>query len=174
MLNERKVMFETFFLGRERVHNPSIKEMIAIGRALDDAFSAHGMFGNISIRYGKRVMITTRDENIGALTKNDFVEVADYDVARNVAFVIGEKEPSHETPMHWLIYRREDVNAIIHIHKVFDRLPTTEKEESPGSLELALEALKALKNGNCINLKNHGCIAIGKNLRNAMEVIPCV
>ena len=165
-------MFETFFLGREKINNPSIKEMISIGKELGNAFS-HSMVGNMSVRYGKRMVITSHD-NIASLTPNDFVEVVDYDIARNVALVIGKKEPSHEMPMHWLIYRREDINAIIHIHELFNELPTTEKEEPPGSLEIALEALKALKKGNCINLKNHGCIAIGKNLRNAKEVIPCL
>jgi L-fuculose-phosphate aldolase len=174
MLNEKKMIFETFFLGKEKINNPLVKEMIDIGRILVDALSYPNILGNISTRYGKRVLITSCNERIGYLIENDFVEVADYDATRNLAFVIGKNEPSYEMPMHWLLYRREDINAIIHIHKVFNEFPTTELERLPGSLELVLEALKLLKNYNCINLKNHGCIAIGKNLRNAMEAILCV
>lgn len=164
--------FETFFLGKEKINNPLIKEMISIGKELGNIFS-EDVAGNISVRYGKRMLITSHNE-IASLTTDDFVEVIDYDAVRNIALVIGEREPSYEMPMHWLIYRREDINAIIHIHEIFDGLLTTEKEEPPGSFEIALEALKMLKNKNCINLKNHGCIAVGKNLRKAMGEISCL
>ncbi len=165
-------MFQTFFLGKENVNNPLAREIISIGKEIGKIFS-NSIVGNISVRYGKRILITTYDE-IASLTEDNLAEVVDYDVVRNIAFVIGKEEPSNETAMHWLIYRREDINAIIHIHKLLSGLPTTEEEKPPGSLEIAMEALKLLKNNNCINLKNHGCIAIGENLRKAMEAIPCL
>ncbi|MEA2055168.1 MAG: class II aldolase/adducin family protein [Candidatus Thermoplasmatota archaeon] len=164
--------FETFFLGREKIRNPFVREMISIGKELAD--KGIGREGNMSVRYGSRIIITARNADMGSLTESDFVEVADYDVVRNVALVIGQKEPSAETIMHWLIYRREDINAIIHIHNTFEKLPTTEKEKPSGSFEIALEVLKSLKNSRCINLRNHGCIAVGKSLREAREEIACL
>jgi len=164
---------EVIFLSMEKVRNPFMDEMKEIGRRLKDKGYITGTYGNISVRYGKRMVITATNSDLGNLSDEDFVEVVDYNPATNVAMVIGLKEPSRETPMHWLLYSRQEINAIIHTHKIFDNAPTTLHEKPAGSLELAFEALKIIGNNKLINLKNHGSIAVGETLKEAMEVIDC-
>ncbi len=156
--------FETFFLGREKIKNPFVEEMISSG--IEISGKGTGANGSISMRYGNRMVITTGDATLSSLTESDFVEVADYDAVRNVAMVIGLKEPSPDTPLHWLIYRREDINAIISIGNPVG------KEQA--GLDTALDALRRLKKSNCITLEGYGCISVGKSLREAAEGITCV
>ena len=165
---------EVIYLSVEEVKNPLLEEMKKVGRKLKEKGYITGTYGNISVRYGKRMIITASNSDLGKLNNDDFVEVVDYNPATNIAMVIGTKKPSRETPMHWLLYSRDDINAIIHTHKIFDNVPTTEKYAPPGSLELALEALKALRNANLINLKDHGSIAVGFSLQQALEELKCL
>ncbi len=164
---------EVIYLAMEEVKNPLLEEMKEVGRRLKEKGYVTETYGNISVRYGRRMIITASNSDLGNLGNDDFVEVVDYNPVTNVAMVIGTKKPSRETPMHWLLYSRDDINAIIHTHKIFDGAPTTEEEKPAGSLELAFEALKTIGSNKLINLKNHGSIAVGSTLREAMEVIDC-
>jgi len=164
---------EVIYLAMEEVRNSLIEEIKKVGKKLKEKGYITETYGNISVRYGKRMIITATNSDLGNLSNDDFVEVIDYNPATNIAMVIGTKKPSRETPMHWLLYSRDDINAIIHTHKIFDGIPTTKEEKPAGSLELAFEALKTIGNNKLINLKNHGSIAVGRTLQEAMEVIDC-
>lgn len=165
---------EVIFLSNENIKNPLIEEMKDAGKRLKKKKYVTQTYGNISIRYGKRIIITATNSDLGNLQNDDFVEVADYNPVTNTALVIGTKKPSRETPMHWLIYSRNDINAIVHTHKIFDNAITTLEEKPAGSIELAFEALKIIGKSNLINLKNHGSVAVGATLKKAMEVIDCL
>ncbi len=164
----------TLFLSREEVKNPLVDEIKRAGKIVKEKGLVEGTYGNISVRYGKRIVITAANSDLGKLSNDDIVEVVDYNPATDVAMVIGLKEPSTETPMHWLIYRRDDINAIIHVHATFEEAPTSEKYAKEGTLELAMEAIKALKNSKIANLRGHGSIAVGINMEEALKVLKCL
>ena len=164
----------TLFLSREEVKNPLVDEIKRAGKIVKEKGLVEGTYGNISVRYGKRIVITAANSDLGKLSNDDIVEVVDYNPATDVAMVIGLKEPSTETPMHWLIYRRDDINAIIHVHATFEEAPTSEKYAKEGTLELAMEAIKALKNSKIANLMGHGSIAVGINMEEALKVLKCL
>ncbi|MCD6147612.1 MAG: class II aldolase/adducin family protein [Thermoplasmata archaeon] len=152
--------FETFFLGREKIKNPFVEKMISASKKIGDKGA-----GSISMRYGSRIIITSKNASLSSLTENDFVEVVDYDAVRNIALVIGMSEPSSASALHWFIYRREGINAII---SVFD------KDISEPDFDIAMEALKLLRNSNCIKLKNYGHVSVGKNMEEALEGLKCL
>ena len=93
----------TLFLSREEVKNPLVDEIKRAGKIVKEKGLVEGTYGNISVRYGKRIVITAANSDLGKLSNDDIVEVVDYNPATDVAMVIGLKEPSTETPMHWLI-----------------------------------------------------------------------
>jgi ribulose-5-phosphate 4-epimerase/fuculose-1-phosphate aldolase len=149
-----------------------IKEIVQLGKKLDEMGIVDHESGSISIRYGKRIVITKAGAQMGKIKNEDMVEVIDYDPIKNLALVIGLAEPNSETPMHWLIYDAMDkINAIIHVHAMSEAIPTTENEKPYGTLELAMEVLKTFRKGNFINIKNNGSIAIGRNLEEAMRLM---
>ncbi|RLF64908.1 MAG: hypothetical protein DRN33_00865 [Thermoplasmata archaeon] len=151
--------FETFFLGREKIKNPLIEDMISAGKKI----SGEGEVA-ISIRFGNRIVITARNAFPDSLTESDFVEIADYDAVRNIALVIGMNEPSPSAAVHWLIYRRDDINAIVSDFR--DSTPMKD-------FDVAMEALKLLKEKRCAELSN-GRISVGKSVDEAVEGLKCL
>jgi len=164
---------QVIYVSREMVKNDMLEKMKKIGAKLKEKKYVTHTYGNISVRYGKRMIITATNADLGKLEDEDFVEVVDYNPVTNIAMVIGMREPSRETPMHWLLYSRKDINAIIHTHKIFENVPTTQKERPAGSIELAFEVLKAIGKNKLINIKNHGSVAVGETIDKAMEVMDC-
>jgi len=73
---------------------------------------APGTSGNISVRYGDKILITRTGSNFGGLEPEDIVLI-DFDGK----LLEGDFKPSSEKLLHSEIYKiREDINAIIHVH----------------------------------------------------------
>lgn len=160
--------FETFTVSREEISNPLLPELVKGGKRLAE----HGCnAGVVSARYGNRVVLSTGP--LATLTGAAFVELADYDPARNVAMAIGTAAPPQSTPLHWLLYRRSDVNAAAQLHRTFDDIETADCDPT-GDIDDLMEALRLLKDNTFINLGSDDCIAIGGSVAAALEEIPCV
>jgi L-fuculose-phosphate aldolase len=105
-------------------------------------------------------------------------------------------KPSTETPLHSRIYQsREDVFAVIHAHSPvtlgatlagIEIKPVTPESvlfvgevpivefESPGSEDLADIAVKALKSHQVAVMQNHGVVAVGRNMVEALNRLEIV
>ena len=154
-----------------------------VGRALFIAGLQNTHSGNMSIRVGKKMIITTRGSMLGFLRPEDLVEVPVEGVSRMVAIA------STEAHLHAAIYRETDALAVIHAHLVaataltliYDeiipidvegayhtrRIPSLEFEFASGSDELAKEVPKYLKDYPIVMIKGHGAIAVGDTLEEA-------
>jgi len=138
-----------------------------------------GSSGNLSFRteIKKNNFIITASHTALSdnMNENDFAEVIFCSEKDNIIHAKGHKEPSSETLMHYLIYKnRNDINAIFHGHS--DEImklakqqgfPETEIEFDYGTVELAKEVVKTLKNHNFVILKNHGFVSVGKTQEDA-------
>jgi hypothetical protein len=68
----------------------------------------------LGIRYGKNFLLTPGDKRIMGLTREDLVEVADYDPVRNSLLYIGKQAPGRFSPFLWFVFRTfPDVNAVV-------------------------------------------------------------
>ena len=153
------------------------------------------MTGNISARVprSRLIWITPSASSIPKhkVTSKDLVAI-DIDTEE----IIEERhKPSIETPMHVRIYRiRPEINAVIHVH---DPLPLVLAEEGipiiqeedievkslfgheiailprlkPGSIELANSVAKVMRTCNVAILLNHGIVAIGTTIYEALNRI---
>ncbi len=75
-----------------------------------------GVSGNISYRYGDKILITASGSANGYLKNKDIV-LMDYD---GVVQEGEEKKPSSEKLMHIAIYKkRTDLNVILHVHSPY-------------------------------------------------------
>jgi L-fuculose-phosphate aldolase len=112
------------------------------------------------------------------LTKDSFVTVLSYDLKNEIIYANGTRKPSSESRLHFTIYnQRKDVNAVFHGHsgKILhsaDRLKitTTKQFEDYGSAELAKSVLEVLNDDFFLVMKNHGFLALGKNMEAAGEL----
>lgn len=174
--------FKTLFLStRTNIPTNKIKELLKCGRILSEMglgpFVSGNWAGNLSFRFGKKIVITAGGANIGKLRKDDLVEVIDCDVENKIVKVRGKKEPSSETMLHWSIYKkRPEINAVFHGHDKYVmkkaeklNLPITEKEQPYGTTELAMEVIKIMDMHDYIVLKNAGILSLGKSMKEALN-----
>ena len=149
-----------------------------------------GTGGNVSLRLGESSMaITPSSVEYERLTTDD-IFVVDFDMA-----VIEGKDglkPSVESVIHSTIYRnRPDCNAVVHSHQIYGSamalintpVPALFDEVSfalgplidvipyglSGSPELASNtATKLSNNANAYIIQNHGILALGKTMHQAL------
>jgi ribulose-5-phosphate 4-epimerase/fuculose-1-phosphate aldolase len=147
--------------------------------------------GNVSVRIkrpkGYLVAITPSRMGHKSLTIEN-VQVIDSEGEP----VEGDLMPSSESALHLLVYQeRPDVGAIIHTHSVFASVFAVAGKEIPpiidemviavggsvpvaeyafpGTEELAQRACYALKQRNAALLRNHGAVAVGRTMREALD-----
>lgn len=179
------VKFKVEFVSK----SPPCDNRIADLRNWCDCFNQMGLtpklgntgrcLGNLSFRLepGLASFIITGSglESKDMLSCVDFVKVLDADPDRMRVIAQGAKDPSSESMMHSMIYKkRSDIGAIFHGHdKEIVRnanklgLPVTSHEELPGTVELLREVEKILGNEMFVVMKNHGFLSFGKTMDDA-------
>lgn len=149
---------------------------------------ATGSSGNVSLRYGERVLITASGIPYDSLETDHVIEI---DMEGNQ--LSGRGEPSSEWRMHVAIYaRREDAQAIVHTHSpiataaaiALSALPILHDEGKllfgdeipvsahclPGTWELANAVAEVLGVGHGCLIAKHGALGVGATLAEAFEV----
>ena len=143
--------------------------------------------GNASVRTEQGFLVTPSGIGVEHLTANSMVEV-------NMAGqAICAGKPSSEWRFHRDIYQaRPEVNAIVHTHSTFATSLACLRQDIPpfhymiavaggndircadyalfGTQALSDEAIAALKDRKACLLANHGMIAIGKSLEQAVDI----
>lgn len=148
-----------------------------------------GTWGNLSIRKGEHILLTPSKVCYDTMSLEDIVVI---DMAGNK--VEGERNPSSEKEVHRQIYCvRQDVDAVIHAHTPYAMaMSVGEENEIPCLVEemsqilggeipitpqyvpaeqhacLGKLAAQTLDQHNGVILRNHGSVATGRNLDEAM------
>lgn len=165
-------------------------QLVEAGRTISKSGMVASTQGNISV--------CDREQGLMAITPSgmdyDLTTPADIVVTDLHGKVIdGERRPSSELPVHAYYYRaRQDIQALVHTHSPFaTALSLVNKEVPPvmaqlaeavggsvpvapfvigGSEEMGRISLEVMGEKNAVLLKNHGVIAVGKNLPSALFV----
>lgn len=147
----------------------------------------HGTAGNASVRVGDRLLITPSGVDYDRLTADAIVSVA-FDGSYE-----GTVAPSSEWRLHAaLLQARADVRAIVHTHSPHATAVACLREAIPpfhylvglggrptipcaeyatyGTAELAANAVAVLRDGKTCLLANHGALALGTTLRQALAL----
>ena len=160
-------------------------ELIEYGKLCGVKNFTPGVSGNLSARYGDKIVITSSGSANGYLSEEDF-SVIDFD--GNV--VEGNPKASSEKLLHCEFYKiREDVDYIIHVHSpylstfaacnralddaimaenvfYFGQIPLAEYG-LPSSRDLVEKTSKYFKDYNAVLMANHGFIVGDKTLKEA-------
>lgn len=179
----RGIKFNVENLKKEAPRNPKIQRLKYWCKIFDKYNFAppyeNGSCGNLSFRLKPKTdqfIITGSRIGLKSNLKPEcFVKVCACDLKKKKVYAMGIKEPSSESIMHWAIYnKRKDVGAIFHGHgpEILSqakrlKIPTTKKQMPYGSVGLVKSVLEILKNNNFLIMKNHGFIALGKNMEEA-------
>ncbi len=156
-----------------------------IGRDLYVAgmVSSHG--GNISIRYGDRVIIKRRGAMLGQLKPQDLIETG---LEKNDS---GVALASTELIVHRAIYKATPALAVLHCHPrtaiafslsrdaivpidneasyLLKMVPVVTEEFPSGTPEMANKVATALQSYKIIMLRGHGSFATGQTLDEAFH-----
>jgi len=166
------------------------KDIVKACKWLKEKELVIGTWGNVSVRYIQKIILTPSRVNYDVMTPNDLVTIN-----LKGEKIEGHNIPTSERDIHRLIYlNREDIGAVVHNHSTFatalscagktipvlieemsqllgGEVPCTSKYIPAGHhMELAEETIKSIKNKNAILLRNHGVVCCGKNLEEALLV----
>lgn len=146
-----------------------------------------GTYGNASARVVEGLIVTPSRIDYHAITPDDMMIVSPEGQT-----LAGHRIPSSETSVHRLIYNaRPDVNAVLHTHSFYatalscihDTIPVIVEEQSqvigaeiactryiPAGQHEALgeEVARALGKSNGVLLANHGVVACGRTVDDAL------
>ena len=167
--------------------------VIDAGRQMIERGLVAGTWGNISCRGDRenRIVITPSGRPYTELQTTDLVVV---DLSGNI--LEGER-PSSEMPLHLAIYQAHpEILAVVHTHSIYatacavagTAIPPSLEEmvqvvgggvdvaqyALPGTTELARNAVLALGDKAAVLLANHGAVACGPSLTEALLVAELV
>lgn len=156
-----------------------------IGRDMyvDRLISTHG--GNLSVRFGDRVIIKRRGAMLGRLKPHDLIETG---LDKNDS---GVALASTELIVHRAIYKATPALAVVHAHPrtaialslgrdeivpldnegsyMLKKVPVVSVEMASGSKQMAQTVAEALKEYKIIMLRGHGSFATGQTLDEALS-----
>jgi L-fuculose-phosphate aldolase len=164
------------------------EDLVATARRMSELGLTPGMSGNVSVRTPTGLLVTPSGMPYGELVPDDAVELKPDGSMR-----AGQRTPTSEWQLHRdILGARQDVQAIVHTHSLFcttisclrrdipaihymvvlagsDAIPCAEYATF-GSAQLALNAVSVLGGGNACLLANHGMIALGGSLAEALRL----
>jgi len=145
--------------------------------------SSHG--GNLSVRFGDRVIIKRRGAQLGRLKPHDLIETR---LDKNDS---GVALASTELLVHRTVYLNTPALAICHCHPrtavafsfsrdelipidneasyLLKKIPVITEEFASGTPQMANKVANALKNYKIIMLRGHGSFATGQTLEEAFH-----
>ncbi|HEY0191843.1 MAG TPA: class II aldolase/adducin family protein [Kofleriaceae bacterium] len=163
-------------------------ELIATARRMSELGLSPGMSGNVSVRAPDGLLVTPSGMAYAELTANDAVALDASGAAHP-----GQRTPTSEWQLHReILAARPDVEAIVHTHSLFCTTVSTLRRPIPavhymvvlaggddipcaeyatfGSAALARNVVAALGTGHACLLANHGMVALGSSLAQALRI----
>ena len=164
--------FKTILRKEEAPNLPQAREVMRWCVILNNMTLLHGTRGEISFRTPRGFAITGSGARLSSLNPSQIVEVLEYNQAENALYVKGVTEPSHESILHHVIYRkRPDVNAIIHIYDSTMLNAHSDLDIPIISRYSPDEILRTLGKQDAIAIKNNGLLFLGPSLKDAGNLI---
>jgi L-fuculose-phosphate aldolase len=164
------------------------RQVVAAAREMSARGLSPHKSGNVSVKCGDAMLVTPSGLSYDGMKPSDIVHVGMDGAAR-----AGEREASSEAPMHLAIYAaRPEAGAIVHCHSMAATALSTLRKAIPafhymvavaggkdiacaryatfGTPALARAAVSALKGRKACLLANHGQIAFGDTLDEALSI----
>lgn len=166
-----------------------IQEVMAVAKRLDEKNLVNTFEGNISAKKDGMIYITPTTKNKALLTE-EMIAVIDEE-GRQIG---GNSKPTSELPMHMAAYKLKDnIGGVVHCHPTFMtayaicNIPVTTKAYPemmgnfdtfeivpygrPGTEEILRGADRLFDHGDIVLLGNHGVLAVGATVTDAMNKV---
>ncbi len=167
-----------------------LNHLCEVGDSFYSRGYSFGSTGNLSVRLGDQIWITSTGKPLAGLTPEQLACI-DLDGTN-----LNDNRPSKELPFHLGVYRmRADATAIVHLHSTYSValscLESLDPEQPlppitpyyfmrvaplavlpyfrPGSAQLAEEVERAAPAHNTMLFRNHGMTCLGSSMNEAVD-----
>lgn len=190
VIEEGYIKFHCHFIKTRPVPNSKIQELNFYRQklyklGLIGAYKNKIGYGNISTKHKDVIISGSATGNYKKLDNSKYSKITRYNIKKNELFCTGAIKASSESMTHESIYECDkEIGAVIHIHnlnmwkKYLNKLPTTSKNATYGTPELAIEIKRLYNETDFKNEKiavfaghKEGIIVFGKNLEEAYNII---
>ncbi len=166
-----------------------VSRVLAVAKRLDEKGLVNAFEGNISAKRDGLVYITPTGKNKGLLTE-DMIAVIGEDGNQ----IGGNCKPTSELPMHLQVYSiRKGIGGVVHCHPTFltahaicnkpvetkgypEMMANFKAFEiaaygRPGTEDILRDAIPIFKHSDVVLLGNHGVVAVGNTVEDAMNKV---
>ena len=167
------------------------EQLLSTTRKLHELGLNKGTSGNVGVRDDNGFLVTPSGLEVEAMTPHDMVAM-DFDGQQRTTNA-SESKPSSEWRFHRdILQQRREIGAVIHTHSTYATTLSCLRREIPafhymiaiaggnnirctpyalfGSQALSDAALAALEHRRACLLSNHGMIAIGETIKQALDI----
>ncbi len=157
----------------ETVEEPLRRKLVAVSRQLVALGLNRGTAGNAGVRLGERLLVTPSGVPADELSPEDMV------ILDGQGRVLGAGRPSSEWRLHRdVLAARPEVHAVIHTHSPFHYMIAVTGGNTLrcapyalfGTQALSDQAVQALRGRKACLLANHGMVALGRDLDEALAL----
>lgn len=145
-------------------------------------YETHGVgFGNLSIRAdgpGRFIISGTQTGHIMRTDERHYCMVTGYDIDANRVSCEGPVQASSEALTHAAIYELDPlIRAIVHVHsgsiwrRLIDRVPTTRRDITYGTPEMAREFLRLYRE---TDFRRNGIAVMAGHEEGIVTIGPCI
>lgn len=167
-----------------------LKDFQRVGRELFLAGLNNSHSGNLSLRWGDRIVITRKGSMLGCLEERDLIETALVGNDGNTVLA------STEIGVHRAIFKGTDALAVVHAHPVhaislslledeiipvdfegaylLDKIPVLDAKCAIGSPEVEEKLPALLRDHKIAMVRGHGSFASGHTLEEAYHWTSCL
>ena len=170
---------EYFYASKEQTHCPQIPELIRIGKWFENYMKCKHIQLEVFVSrsFGKRVLINTPPKNITNASIEDFVEIIDFDPVRNTMLLIGQKQPSRTSAIHWYIHNTLSIDGYL-LEMIDQQQQGTWKKIYPNVknahsiVDTIKNILHQIKKNQIIALDTKSVFILLKDIKELDKIIP--
>ncbi len=164
------------------ISRDAIKQLIEVAHLCFQRNLTVATSGNLSLRSGDEMYLSTASACLGTLSENDIVLLPIS--SRGLQVFVGDRVPSSEYAFHQYVYQHSSFGAILHLHPPYcialsahtdEFVPATvERIYFPRSISVIQQTtaqisnyeavVEALKQMNAVILQNHGIVTASDDL----------
>lgn len=159
--------FQNLYVSKEYSNCSLIPDIINLIKKLESFEDV-----TISHRFGRRILINSKETNLKEIGRKNFLELVDYDPFKKILLVMGAEKTCIDSPLHWYIHHsRQDVNTVLlikdkrYIKENKDKIPFIDNKYPIWTIEQIKEVLRALRNSKIVIIKTVGVLFVGDSLK---------
>jgi len=166
---ENHYQFNQYCHSKEESNSPLIPTLIKIGKNLLDVPGIKKDSITLASRYGKRLLITTKNLDLNEMKRKDFVEIIDVEPLKKIILYFGPSVPTDITAYLWMLhYAKKEIQFSVYFEfeekkKSNESFPFVEKKGD--FLDTVKNMLRAIQQTSEFQFDKNAIIITGQTIK---------